>query len=39
MKINADCNTRGEVMQICEILRGKVVDVTKRAVIVEVTGA
>ncbi|MFL5845525.1 MAG: acetolactate synthase small subunit, partial [Solirubrobacteraceae bacterium] len=38
-KINADGNTRGEVMQICEIFRGKVVDVTKRAVIVEVTGA
>ena len=37
-KINADGNTRGEVMQICEIFRGKVVDVTKRAVIVEITG-
>ena len=25
-------------MQICEIFRGKVVDVTKRSIIVEVTG-
>ena len=29
---------RGEVMQIAEIFRGKVVDVTKRSIIVEVTG-
>src|SRR3954464_4894638 len=37
-KVNADGATRGEVMQICEIFRGKVVDVTKRSIIVEVTG-
>lgn len=37
-KINADGANRGEVMQICEIFRGKVVDVTKRSIIVEITG-
>ena len=37
-KISADGAARAEVMQICEIFRGKVVDVTKRSIIVEVTG-
>jgi len=37
-KISADGPQRGELMQITEIFRGKVVDVTKRSVIVEVTG-
>jgi acetolactate synthase-1/3 small subunit len=37
-KISADGATRGEIMQICEIFRGKVVDVTKRALVVEITG-
>ena len=37
-KVNADGNSRGEVMQICEIFRGKVVDVTKRSIIIEITG-
>jgi acetolactate synthase I/III small subunit len=37
-KVAADGVQRGEVMQICEIFRGKVVDVTKRSVILEVTG-
>ena len=37
-KISADGASRAEVMQICEIFRGKVVDVTKRSIIVEVTG-
>ena len=37
-KISADGASRGEVMQIVEIFRGKIIDVTKRAVIVEVTG-
>src|SRR4051794_15983153 len=35
-KIAADGSQRAEVMQICEIFRGKVVDVTKRSTIVEV---
>ncbi|MDQ6696897.1 MAG: acetolactate synthase small subunit [Actinomycetota bacterium] len=38
-KVNCDGAARAEVMQICEIFRGKVVDVTKRSVVVEVTGA
>src|ERR1700720_4877292 len=37
-KISVDGAQRGEVMQICEIFRGKVVDVTKRAIIIEITG-
>ena len=37
-KVTADGNQRGELMQICEIFRGKVVDVGKRSLIVEITG-
>jgi acetolactate synthase-1/3 small subunit len=37
-KVAADGANRAEVMQICEIFRAKIVDVTKRSVIVEVTG-
>src|SRR3977135_2151340 len=37
-KVAADGVQRGELMQIAEIFRGKVVDVTKRAVIIEATG-
>jgi acetolactate synthase-1/3 small subunit len=37
-KVAADGASRTEVMQICEIFRAKIVDVTKRSVIVEVTG-
>jgi len=37
-KVAVDGGQRGELMQIAEIFRGKIVDVTKRAVIVEVTG-
>src|SRR5205085_5883541 len=37
-KVTADGVQRGELMQIAEIFRGKVVDVTKRAVIIEITG-
>jgi acetolactate synthase I/III small subunit len=37
-KIAADGAQRGEVMQVCEIFRGKVVDVAKRSIVVEVTG-
>ncbi len=37
-KVSADGVQRGELMQIAEIFRGKVVDVTKRAVIIEITG-
>src|ERR1700736_3623914 len=37
-KIATDGAARSDVMQICEIFRAKVVDVTKRSVVVEVTG-
>ncbi len=37
-KIAVDGSARAEVMQICEIFRAKVVDVTKRSVVAEVTG-
>jgi acetolactate synthase-1/3 small subunit len=38
-KVSADGTTRGEVMQVVEIFRGKIIDVAKRSVIVEVTGS
>jgi acetolactate synthase I/III small subunit len=38
-KVSADGSTRGEVMQVVEIFRGKIIDVAKRSVIVEVTGS
>src|ERR1700759_2125779 len=34
----ADGATRGEVMQICQIFKAEVVDVTKRSLVIEVTG-
>jgi len=37
-KISAEGASRAEVMQICEIFRAKIVDVTRRSVVVEVTG-
>ncbi len=37
-KISADGGSRAEVMQICEIFRAKIVDVTKRSIVAEVTG-
>jgi acetolactate synthase I/III small subunit len=37
-KLSADAATRAEVMQFCEIFRGKVIDVTKRSLTIEVTG-
>ena len=37
-KVHADGGARGEIMQIVEIFRGRVIDVDKRSVIVEVTG-
>ena len=38
-KIAADGGNRGEVMQVVEIFRGKIIDVTRRALIIEVTGS
>jgi acetolactate synthase-1/3 small subunit len=37
-KVAADGAQRGELMQIAEIFRGKIVDVGKRSVVIEVTG-
>lgn len=38
IKVNADKNSRSEIMQIVDIFRAKIVDVSPKAVIVEVTG-
>ena len=38
-KISADGASRAEVMQMVEIFRGKIIDVSKRSLIVEVTGS
>ena len=37
-KVAADAETRGQVMQFVEIFRGKVIDVSKRSITIEVTG-
>src|SRR5215204_4727091 len=37
-KVSADGTSRAEVMQIVDIFRAKIVDVTKRSVVVEITG-
>ena len=37
-KISADAESRGQIMQFTDIFRGKVIDVSKRSVTVEVTG-
>jgi acetolactate synthase I/III small subunit len=37
-KVTADGSARSEIVQLCEIFRAKVVDVSKRSLIVEVTG-
>jgi acetolactate synthase-1/3 small subunit len=37
-KINADGQTRGEIMQLTDIFRGRIIDVSNRTATVEVTG-
>jgi acetolactate synthase-1/3 small subunit len=37
-KIAAEGQHRSELLELCEIFRGRVVDVTKRSVVVELTG-
>jgi acetolactate synthase I/III small subunit len=37
-KVSADGDSRAEIMEFTEIFRGKVVDVSKRSVTVEITG-
>lgn len=38
VKVNADENTKSELLRIVEIFRGKVVDVGKDAYVIEITG-
>ena len=37
-KVSADGDTRAQIMQFADIFRGKIVDVSKKSVTVEVTG-
>src|SRR4051794_9755784 len=37
-KVSTDGETRGQVMQFADIFRGKVIDVSKRSLTVEITG-
>src|ERR671917_1863423 len=37
-KITADGDSRGQIMQFADIFRGKVIDVSKRSVTIEITG-
>ena len=37
-KVSADGETRGQIMQFADIFRGKVIDVSKRSITVELTG-
>ena len=38
LKVKADTRTRSEIMQICDIFRAKIVNVSADSVIIEVTG-
>ncbi|MFT3781780.1 MAG: acetolactate synthase small subunit [Nibricoccus sp.] len=38
VRVKADSKTRSEIMQICDIFRGKIVNVAQDAVIIEITG-
>ena len=38
VKISADKNSRGELIQVCEIFRAKIVDVSEDSLIIEMTG-
>ncbi|MGD0198159.1 MAG: acetolactate synthase small subunit [Solirubrobacteraceae bacterium] len=37
-KVAAEGDSRSELLQLCEVFRGHVVDVTKRSVVLEITG-
>jgi acetolactate synthase-1/3 small subunit len=39
IKVNAEESTRAEILRICDIFRGKIVDVTPKCYTVEVTGS
>ena len=38
VKIRTDSETRSEVTQLCDVFRGKIIDVAPSSLIVEVTG-
>ena len=38
IKVNADKDSRGEIMQIVDIFRANIIDVSARSMIIEVTG-
>ncbi|QGG46409.1 acetolactate synthase small subunit [Heliorestis convoluta] len=38
IKVNADASTRGEIMQIVEIFRAHIVDLSRNSLIIEITG-
>ena len=38
VKVNADSANRGEITQICDVFRGKIIDVSPSSLVVEVTG-
>ncbi|OGL45215.1 MAG: acetolactate synthase small subunit [Candidatus Schekmanbacteria bacterium RBG_16_38_10] len=38
IKVNADSKTRTEVMEIVDIFRGKIIDVSPKSYVIEVTG-
>ena len=38
IKVNATSQTRGEIMQIVNVFRGKIVDISNKSITIEVTG-
>jgi len=38
IKVKADVNARAEIVQIVDIFRGRIVDISKNSLIIEVTG-
>jgi acetolactate synthase-1/3 small subunit len=38
IRLNADKTNRSEIMQICDIFRARIVSVTEKALIIEMTG-
>ena len=38
IKVNAETSRRAEIMQICDIFRAKIIDVSERTLTIEVTG-
>jgi acetolactate synthase-1/3 small subunit len=38
LKVDADSKTRAEITQICDVFRGKIIDVAPASLIIEATG-